>query len=100
MATLLFSSSPVPPAISAAASSRLLLDKKAGRVIAGTRDPDKIADLAAKGAEVRTLDFDRPETLAEGLDGVDRLLLISTDVARHRGPRSSGGWSRRRPRPA
>jgi NAD(P)H dehydrogenase (quinone) len=57
----------------------LLLDGKVGRVIAGTRDPAKVADLAAKGAEVRVIDFDKPETLAEGLKGVDRLLLVSTD---------------------
>ncbi len=57
----------------------ILLDRHAGRVIAGTRDPDKVSDLAAKGAEVRVIDFDKPETLAEGLKGVDRLLLISTD---------------------
>ena len=56
-----------------------LLDRKAGTVIAGTRDPAKVADLAAKGAEVRVIDFDKPETLAEGLKGVDRLLLVSTD---------------------
>jgi NAD(P)H dehydrogenase (quinone) len=58
----------------------LILEKKAGTVIAGTRDPAKIADLAAKGAEVRVIDFDKPETLAEGLKGVDRLLLVSTNA--------------------
>jgi NAD(P)H dehydrogenase (quinone) len=58
----------------------LLLDKKAGHVIAGTRDPAKVADLVDKGAEARVVDFDRPETLAEAFKGVDRLLLISTDA--------------------
>jgi NAD(P)H dehydrogenase (quinone) len=58
----------------------LLLEKKAGTVIAGARDPTKVADLAAKGAEVRVIDFDKPETLAEGLTGVDRLLLVSTNT--------------------
>ncbi len=57
----------------------LLLDKKAGRVIAGTRHPDKVSDLAARGAEVRTLDFDKPETLSMAFAGVDRLLIVSTD---------------------
>jgi NAD(P)H dehydrogenase (quinone) len=57
----------------------LLLDRNAGRVIAGTRDPAKVADLAAKGAEIRVVDFDRPETLAAAFKGVDRVLLISTD---------------------
>jgi NAD(P)H dehydrogenase (quinone) len=58
----------------------LLLDKGAGTVIAGTRDPAKVADLVAKGAAARVIDFDKPETLAEGLRGVDRVLLVSTDA--------------------
>jgi NAD(P)H dehydrogenase (quinone) len=58
----------------------ILLDKGAGTVIAGTRDPAKVADLVAKGAEARVIDFDKPETLAEGLRGVDRVLLVSTDA--------------------
>jgi NAD(P)H dehydrogenase (quinone) len=57
----------------------LLLEAKAGKIVAGTRDPSKIADLAAKGAEVRKVDFD-DAALADSLKGVDRLLLISTDV--------------------
>ena len=57
----------------------ILLEAKAGNVIAGTRDPSKIADLAAKGAEVRKVDFD-DAALAESFKGVDRLLLISTDA--------------------
>lgn len=57
----------------------ILLEPKAGNVIAGTRDPAKIADLAAKGAEVRRVDFDDP-SLADSFKGVDRLLLISTDA--------------------
>lgn len=57
----------------------ILLEAKAGNVIAGTRDPSKVADLALKGAEVRKVDFDDP-ALAESLKGVDRLLLISTDA--------------------
>ena len=48
----------------------ILLERHVGMVIAGTRDPAKVADLAAKGAEVRVIDFDRPDTLAAGLAGV------------------------------
>jgi NAD(P)H dehydrogenase (quinone) len=58
----------------------ILLQKQAGTVIAATRDPGKVADLAAKGAEVRAADFSRPETLKPAFAGVDRLLLISTDA--------------------
>jgi NAD(P)H dehydrogenase (quinone) len=57
----------------------LLLEAKAGKIIAGTRNPSKIADLAAKGAETRKVDFDDP-ALAESFKGVDRLLLVSTDA--------------------
>ena len=59
----------------------LLLEKPGGaRLIATTRSPEKLADLAARGVEIRAADFDRPETLADAFAGGDRLLLISTDV--------------------
>ena len=54
-----------------------LLARGATRVIAGTRDTAALADLAAKGAEVRVVDFDAAD-LATALAGVDRMLLIST----------------------
>lgn len=56
-----------------------LLARGAKHVVAGTRDPAKLADLAPKGVAVRALDFDKPETLAAAFAGVDRVLLISTD---------------------
>lgn len=62
----------------------ILLASNAGKIIAGTRDPAKVADLAAKGAEVRVIDFDKPETLAGGLKGVERLLLVSTNALQTR----------------
>lgn len=48
-----------------------------GKIIAGTRSPEKLADL--KGVEVRKADFTDAEALTAALDGVDRLLIISTD---------------------
>ncbi len=57
----------------------ILLESKAGRVIAGTRNPDKCDDLAKRGAIVRKVDFDEPKTLSDAIAGVDRVLLISTD---------------------
>lgn len=57
----------------------LLLEAKAGKVIAATRDPAKLANLAAKGAELRRADFDDPASLDAAFKGVDRLLIISTD---------------------
>jgi len=58
----------------------LLLEARAGKVIAATRDPAKLADLAAKGAETRRADFDDPASLDAAFKGVDRLLIISTDA--------------------
>jgi NAD(P)H dehydrogenase (quinone) len=57
-----------------------LLGARAGHVIAGSREPGKLADLAAKGAQTRAIDFEKPETLANAFAGVDRLLIVSTDA--------------------
>jgi NAD(P)H dehydrogenase (quinone) len=51
----------------------------AKKVIAATRTPGKHLELAALGVEEREADFDRPETLQTAFQGVERLLLISTD---------------------
>jgi NAD(P)H dehydrogenase (quinone) len=51
----------------------------AKKVIAATRTPGKHQELAALGVEEREADFDRPETLQAAFQGVERLLLISTD---------------------
>lgn len=56
-----------------------LMARGATNVIAGTRDPSKLADLAAKGVEVRKIDFDDPN-LATALSGVERMLIVSTDA--------------------
>lgn len=65
----------------------LLLEAKAGHIIAATRTPEKLADLADRGIEVRQADFDEPASLAAAFAGVDRLLLISTDVVGEPGRR-------------
>ncbi|MDB5529270.1 MAG: NADPH:quinone oxidoreductase 2 [Devosia sp.] len=56
-----------------------LLARGATNVVAGTRDPAKLADLVAKGVRVVALDFDDEASLANAFAGVDRVLLISTD---------------------
>jgi len=67
-----------------------LLEKiPAQQVLALVRDPAKVADLSLRGVQVRTADYNRPETLAPALEGVDKLLLISSSeigrrVAQHR----------------
>lgn len=67
-----------------------LLAKGASHIIAGSRDPSKLTDFAARGITVRALDFDRPETLAAAFAGVDRVLLISTDSIGRRAQQQQG----------
>ncbi|MFC1408111.1 SDR family oxidoreductase [Streptacidiphilus sp. N1-12] len=65
---------------------RLVVDSLLSRVPASevavaVRSPEKAADIAALGVEVRRADYAQPETWAAALAGVDRLLLISgTDM--------------------
>ena len=56
-----------------------LLARGAKKIVAITRTPDKLSDLAAKGVTVRAGDFDDPKSMDAALFGVDRLLIISTD---------------------
>jgi NAD(P)H dehydrogenase (quinone) len=52
----------------------------AASLIAATRNPAKLADLAARGVRTRKVDFDDPAGLEAAFAGVDRLLVISTDA--------------------
>ena len=53
------------------------------RLILVTRNPDALADLAARGAEVRFGDFADPRSLRAAFAGGERMLLVSTtDLAR------------------
>jgi NAD(P)H dehydrogenase (quinone) len=56
-----------------------LLDRgvPAQNVIAAVRTPEKAADLAAQGVQVRHADYAHPDTLAPALKGADRVLLVS-----------------------
>jgi NAD(P)H dehydrogenase (quinone) len=47
-------------------------------VVLVTRSTDKLADLAARGAQVRRGDFDDPATLPGAFAGATRVLVIST----------------------
>ncbi|MGC1268988.1 MAG: SDR family oxidoreductase [Croceibacterium sp.] len=47
-------------------------------IICLSRSVDKLADLAARGADVRQADFDDPAGLARAMEGGEKLLLIST----------------------
>lgn len=46
-------------------------------IVAAARNPEKAADLAARGVEVREADYTKPDTLEAAFEGVDRLLFIS-----------------------
>lgn len=58
----------------------LLLQANAGHIVAATRAPEKLSDLAAQGVDVRKADFNDPTSLTQAFAGVDRLLIISTDT--------------------
>lgn len=58
----------------------LLLEKGAGDLAAGSRDPAKLGDLAAAGAKTVKVDFDDPAALDAAFAGVERLLIVSTDA--------------------
>jgi len=53
---------------------------EASAIVAGSRDPAKLTDLAQKGVETRRIDFDDAASLTEGFAGIDRLLIVSTDA--------------------
>jgi NAD(P)H dehydrogenase (quinone) len=56
----------------------------AADVIAVVRTRRKATDLADRGVHVREADYSSPRTLGAALDGVDRLLLISSSEAGQR----------------
>lgn len=58
-------------------TDRLIAQGRAEDLILITRKPEKLADRAAQGCTVRYGDFDKPETLAEAVQGAERMLLIS-----------------------
>lgn len=50
------------------------------RIIAGTRSPEKLAALAARGVTVRKADFDDPAGLEAAFAGADTVMIVSTDA--------------------
>ena len=68
----------------------ILLDVPGARtLIATTRQPAKLADLAARGVDVRAADFDDEAGLAAAFAGAGRALLISTDAVDAPGRRAA-----------
>ena len=60
---------------------QLLKSVPAGEIIAAVRNPARASDLAARGVQVRLADYDRPDTLGRAFAGIDKLLLISSNLA-------------------
>ncbi|MGW3788607.1 SDR family oxidoreductase [Micromonospora chokoriensis] len=58
----------------------------AAEIAAIVRSPEKAADLAARGVEIRKANYDDPSTLPGAVAGVHRLLLISGDTPGQRVP--------------
>lgn len=68
---------------------QLLEQHPAGDIVALARDVAKVADLAARGVQVKAADYNQPDSLVAALQGVDKLLLISSSevgkrAAQHR----------------
>jgi NAD(P)H dehydrogenase (quinone) len=61
-----------------AAASRLIERLPRGELILTSRAPQKLADFAARGAQVRFADFDDPASLRTAFAGGTKMLLIST----------------------
>jgi NAD(P)H dehydrogenase (quinone) len=68
------------------AIASLLRRVDAGEIVALARDPAKAQDLAGLGITVRPFDYDQPDRLAASLEGVRRLLFVSSDVPDRRVP--------------
>jgi NAD(P)H dehydrogenase (quinone) len=61
-------------------AAELLIERVDPRtLILVTRRPEGLAEFAARGAQVRLGDFDRPETLVPAFAGAHRMLMVSTD---------------------
>lgn len=62
---------------------RLVIEQLLGKVpaasiVAAVRSPDKAADLAALGVQVRKADYAQPATLDSAFAGAEKILLISS----------------------
>jgi NAD(P)H dehydrogenase (quinone) len=64
-----------------------LLEKvPASQVIVAVRNPEKAAELAARGVQVRKADYSQPETLGPAFKGAEKVLLISSSEVGQRAP--------------
>ena len=67
-------------------TAELVLDQvDPSSVVLVTRNPEKLAEFAARGVQVRAGDFEQPDGLAAAFAGVEKLLIISTTIVEGRG---------------
>lgn len=64
----------------------LLKTTPAAQIVAAVRSPEKAADLAALGVQVRHADYTQPASLATAFKGASKLLLISSSEVGQRLP--------------
>lgn len=62
---------------------RLLERMPAEQLGVSVRDPERAADLAARGVWVRRGDFSEPATLPEAFEGASRVLVVSANDLQH-----------------
>jgi NAD(P)H dehydrogenase (quinone) len=67
----------------------LLQKLPAGEIVAAVRHPEKVADLAARGVQIRPADYEQPASLVAAFKGADKLLLISSSEVGRRVPQHS-----------
>ena len=58
--------------------NQLLEKVPANRIVAAVRNPEKAAEFAAKGVQVRLADYTKPSTLDTAFKGAEKILLISS----------------------
>ena len=56
----------------------LLNTTAANQIVAAVRNPEKVADLAEKGVQIRQADYSDLDSLVAAMQGVEKVLLISS----------------------
>lgn len=65
---------------------QLLKTEAPESIIAAVRSPEKAADLAEKGVQVRAMDYTNPASIQTALKGTEKVLLISSSEVGQRFP--------------
>lgn len=60
-----------------------LLNREGQNVRAAARNPAAVSGLFPKGVEIMEFDFERPETFAKAVKGVDKIFLMARPGDNH-----------------